>query len=115
MRVNVPSTGESVRFRLARKRVLIVNVYFDDIRCVTGRPNKVPQSMAPAYLAVTFGAIHFCTQYFEQLDATPEAFVVAGVIAILAAWGFWAFNRGLARHPLTPCRGDVPVDVEKLR
>lgn len=49
-------------------------------------------------IAVTFGAIHFYTQYFERLNATPEAIIIAGVIAILAAWALWAFNRRLARH-----------------
>ena len=49
-------------------------------------------------ISVTFGAIHFYTQYFERLEATPEAVIIAGVIAILAAWALWAFNRRLARH-----------------
>lgn len=51
-------------------------------------------------IAVTFGAIHFYTQYFERLEATPEAVIAAGVIAILAAWALWAFNRRLARRSL---------------
>ena len=49
-------------------------------------------------IAVTFGAIHFYTQYFERLEATPEAFIIAGVIAILAAWALWAVNRRFARR-----------------
>jgi hypothetical protein len=49
-------------------------------------------------IAVTFGAIHFYTQYFERLETTPEAIIIAGVIAILAAWALWAFNRRFARH-----------------
>jgi len=48
-------------------------------------------------IAVTFGAIHFYTQYFERLNATPEAIIIAGIVAILAAWALWAFNRRLAR------------------
>ncbi|MEX2648035.1 MAG: hypothetical protein WD673_03375 [Alphaproteobacteria bacterium] len=47
-------------------------------------------------IAVTFGAIHFYTQYFERLHVTPAAIVVAGVIAIIAAWLLWAVNRRLA-------------------
>ena len=49
-------------------------------------------------IVVTFAAIHFYTQYFERLESTPEAFVIAGVIAILAAWGIWAFNKRLSAH-----------------
>jgi hypothetical protein len=49
-------------------------------------------------IAVTFGAIHFYTQYFERLRATPQVVVIAGVIAILAAWGLWIFNRRLVRR-----------------
>lgn len=44
-------------------------------------------------ICVVFGAIHFYTQYFERLEATPGAFVVAGIIAIAAAWGLREFNR----------------------
>ena len=47
-------------------------------------------------ISVTFAAIHFYTQYFERLEATPQVFVAAGVIAILAAWAMWAINRQLA-------------------
>jgi hypothetical protein len=49
-------------------------------------------------IAVTFGGIHFYTQYFERLEATPEAIIIAGVIAILAAWALWSFNRRSARQ-----------------
>ncbi|MGF1447247.1 MAG: hypothetical protein ACFBRM_13755 [Pikeienuella sp.] len=42
--------------------------------------------------AVTFAAIHFYTQWFERLDASPESIVAAGVIAILAAWGMVRIN-----------------------
>ncbi len=47
-------------------------------------------------IAVTFGAIHFYTQYFEHLQATPAAFVFAGVIAILGGWALWTYNRRIA-------------------
>ncbi|MBW7997806.1 MAG: hypothetical protein FVQ81_14790 [Candidatus Glassbacteria bacterium] len=49
-------------------------------------------------IAVTFGAIHFYTQYFERFEATPEAITIAGVIAILAAWALWAFNHRLVQR-----------------
>ncbi|MEL6204687.1 MAG: hypothetical protein AAFR47_05180 [Pseudomonadota bacterium] len=47
-------------------------------------------------VAATFGAIHFYTQYFERLGTSPGAFIVAGLVAIAAAWGAWALNRRLA-------------------
>ncbi|MGI9523212.1 MAG: hypothetical protein ACR2PG_16370 [Hyphomicrobiaceae bacterium] len=49
-------------------------------------------------IAVTFGAIHFYTQYFERLQATPGVIIIAGVIAILASWALWTFNGHLARR-----------------
>ena len=52
-------------------------------------------------ISVTFGAIHFYTQYFERLESTPEAITTAGVIAIFVAWALWAFNRQLARREVT--------------
>ncbi len=45
--------------------------------------------------AATFGAIHFYTQWFERLEAAPEAIIGAGVIAILAAWGMVRANAWL--------------------
>jgi len=37
-----------------RKRILIVNAYFDDLRRTTGSPNKIPQAMGTVYLAGAF-------------------------------------------------------------
>ena len=42
--------------RTVRKRVLIVNVFFDEYRCTTGSPYRVPQTMAPCFLAGAFSA-----------------------------------------------------------
>ncbi len=42
--------------RTARKRVLIVNVFFDEYRRTTGSPYRVPQAMAPCFLAGAFSA-----------------------------------------------------------
>lgn len=47
---------------------------------------------------MTFGAIDFYTKYFERFKASPEAFVVAGVIEILGAWALWAFTHRLVRR-----------------
>jgi len=40
-----------VTFRIPRKKVLIVNCYFDEMRASVSRSFKLPQSMAPVYLA----------------------------------------------------------------
>ena len=39
---------------LPRKRVLIVNCYFDDSRQPIHRTNKIPQAVGPIYLAGAF-------------------------------------------------------------
>lgn len=48
--------------------------------------------------AVTFGAIHLYTQYFERLEATPGMVVVAGLIAIALAYGSWRLNAWLKQR-----------------
>lgn len=48
--------------------------------------------------AVTFGAIHLYTQYFERIDTTPGAIVVAGLMAIGIAYGTWRLNGHLRSH-----------------
>jgi MFS-type transporter involved in bile tolerance (Atg22 family) len=42
--------------------------------------------------AVTFGAIHLYTQWFERLEATPGMVTLAGLIAIAAAYAIWRIN-----------------------
>jgi hypothetical protein len=44
-------------------------------------------------LAAVFAAIHFYTQWFERLGATPGTVVIAGIIAIGIAVGLAALNR----------------------
>lgn len=41
----------------------------------------------------TFGAIHFYTQYFERLGASPETLLMAGVIALGIAVAIAKYNR----------------------
>jgi hypothetical protein len=41
----------------------------------------------------TFGAIHFYTQWFERLEATPKMVIAAGSIAIAIAFLLWRYNR----------------------
>ena len=44
-------------------------------------------------MAATFGGIHFYTQWFERLRATPEMVVVAGVMAVAIAFVLWRYNQ----------------------
>jgi len=44
-------------------------------------------------MAATFGGIHFYTQWFERLRATPEMVIAAGVIAVAIAFALWRFNQ----------------------
>jgi iron complex transport system permease protein len=44
-------------------------------------------------MAATFAGIHFYTQWFERLRATPEMVIAAGVIAIAFAFGLWWYNQ----------------------
>ena len=56
MKVGERTPGNTLNFlsRKSPKRILIVNVFFDDLRINSPNPNKVPQSMAPVYLAGAF-------------------------------------------------------------
>jgi hypothetical protein len=44
-------------------------------------------------LVAVFGSIHFYTQYFERLGATPGSVVIAGVIALVIAVVLIRYNR----------------------
>lgn len=40
-----------------------------------------------------FFSIHFYTQWFEYLGATPETVILSGVVAVGVALGLWKYNR----------------------
>lgn len=44
-------------------------------------------------MAASFGGIHGYTQFFTHIDATPGSIALAGLLAIVAAWGLWTLNR----------------------
>jgi len=58
--------------------------------------------------AATFGAIHFYTQWFERLDANPGAIIVAGLVAIGAAWALYRANQWLLARRDAPTGGSAP-------
>jgi len=43
--------------------------------------------------AVAFGAIHFYTQWFERLRASPESMIAAGALAVGIAFALWRYNQ----------------------
>jgi iron complex transport system permease protein len=44
-------------------------------------------------VATIFGAIHFYTQWFERLGATPASVLLGGLLILAFAFGLWQFNR----------------------
>ena len=48
-------------------------------------------------LLTVFGAIHFYTQYFERLGASPGSILVAGLVAIAIAFGIVWYNKSTKR------------------
>ena len=47
-------------------------------------------------VVAVFGAIHFYTQWFEKLGATPASVVLGGLAMLAAAWALRSFNRKTA-------------------
>jgi hypothetical protein len=44
-------------------------------------------------VVAVFAAIHFYTQWFERLGATPATVLLAGLLMLGFAFGLWTFNR----------------------
>ena len=47
-------------------------------------------------VVAVFAAIHFYTQWFEKLGASPGTVLGAGVLLLAFAFGLWSFNRRVA-------------------
>ena len=72
-----------------RKRVLVVNCYFDDSRQPIKRTSKLPQSVGPIYLAGAFSRERCEVRCYtelasgpledEQLLAWPDVLVLTGL------------------------------------
>ena len=82
-------SSRTITRRAGRKRVLIVNVFFDEYRRTTGSPYRVPQAMGPCYLAGAFSS-RMCDVriYNEQYSGVlqdadllgwPEMLVLTGL------------------------------------
>ena len=50
-------------------------------------------------LVAVFGGIHFYTQWFERLGATPATVLLAGLAALVLAVFLWRVNRPSAAAP----------------
>ena len=44
-------------------------------------------------LVAIFAGIHFYTQWFERLGATPLSVLLGGVVMLASAFALWMFNR----------------------
>ena len=47
-------------------------------------------------VAAVFGAIHFYTQWFDQLGPQPLSFIIGGLLMLGFAFALWSFNRRYA-------------------
>lgn len=56
---------------LQKKRILIVNCYFDPLRIPVRRKFKIPQTMAPAYLAGVFSPQHCIIKLYDEVYSGP--------------------------------------------
>jgi iron complex transport system permease protein len=52
-------------------------------------------------LAAVFGVIHFYTQWFERLGATPMSVLVGGVLVLVFAVVAWKLNSRADAPPVT--------------
>ena len=50
-------------------------------------------------LVAVFAGIHFYTQWFERLGATPLSVLVGGLVMLASAIALWMLNRPKAEHP----------------
>jgi hypothetical protein len=48
-------------------------------------------------LVAVFGGIHFYTQWFERLGATPLSVLLGGMVMLASAVALWMFNRRVPR------------------
>ena len=47
-------------------------------------------------LVAVFAGIHFYTQWFERLGATPLSVLLGGLVMLASAVALWLFNRSAA-------------------
>jgi len=73
-----------IRFPEIKKRILIVNCFFDEMRFKVGRNTQIPQAMGPVYLAGAFAEkiedlrMHYTIGNFDFLKAVHNIAVLCG-------------------------------------
>ncbi len=120
----VPGDWERLATAVARAAVFLVNLGFwvgslwgDDLDWLATPHSVPPGAFAVAWamallaaavwagwsnrrwllnLVAVFAGIHFYTQWFERLGATPGSVLAAGVLVLGFAVLLWRLNRGLA-------------------
>jgi len=53
-------------------------------------------------LVAVFAGIHFYTQWFERLGATPLSVLLGGLVMLASAVALWMFNRRIPDEPRSP-------------
>lgn len=72
-RQSVPgrAPGRVAKEGAPRKRILVVNAYFDDLRRDGGRPYSVPQAIGPPYLAGAFSPVLCDVRLYNEQYSGP--------------------------------------------
>jgi iron complex transport system permease protein len=53
-------------------------------------------------LVAVFAGIHFYTQWFERLGATPLSVLIGGLAMLASAVALWMFNRRISERSEPP-------------
>jgi radical SAM superfamily enzyme YgiQ (UPF0313 family) len=60
-----------IKFREPKKRILIVNCFFDEMRFKVGRNTQIPQAMGPVYLAGAFSSDACEVRLYDEMSSGP--------------------------------------------
>ncbi len=63
--------SKAKRFPEAKKRILIVNCFFDEMRFTVGRNTQIPQAMGPVYLAGAFSQRLCDVRLYNEMSSGP--------------------------------------------
>lgn len=64
-------TSKIVKFQKTRKRILIANCFFDEMRFTAGRNTQVPQALGPVYLAGAFARNTCDVRLYNEMSSGP--------------------------------------------
>ena len=60
-----------IKFPEIKKRILIVNCFFDEMRFKVGRNTQIPQAMGPVYLAGAFASDACDVRLYDEMSSGP--------------------------------------------